>query len=53
MTKERVTNIQITVSIKERLNELKDHGDTYNHVIKRLLDLYDVDTTEISIEKNK
>jgi len=38
--KERVTNIQISVSTKIKLEELKDHGDTYNHVIQKLLEVY-------------
>lgn len=37
ISKERLTSIQVTSSVKQELEELKEHGDTYNHVIKKLL----------------
>lgn len=35
--KERESTIKLPISTKRRLNEFKEHGDTYNHVIKKLL----------------
>lgn len=35
--KERDSTIKLPISTKRRLDEFKEHGDTYNHVIKRLL----------------
>lgn len=41
--KERLTSIQVTKSVKDELDNLKEHGDTYNHVIKKLLKKYKKD----------
>jgi len=36
--KDRVTSIQVTTSIRDELEDLKEHGDSYNHVLRKLLD---------------
>ncbi|MDR0913080.1 MAG: hypothetical protein LBM96_10825 [Methanobrevibacter sp.] len=38
--KESITGVQVTRSTKKELEDLKEHGDTFNHVIKRLLKFY-------------
>lgn len=40
-SKERTVTIKVTVTNRNRLNKLKGHADTFNHVIERLLDYYE------------
>jgi hypothetical protein len=36
------TNIQVTWEIHTRLSEIGKKGETFNHVVERLLDAYEV-----------
>lgn len=36
------TNVQVTLKTHTRLSEIGNHGETFNHIVERLLDAYEV-----------